>query len=237
MLLGSRRLAALLALIALVVAACGSSSPSSPGPSGGSGRPSAAASGATSPDPAASGAPSANASPAGTPPTVAAFWSAAARALSKSGRVRVVQTGGSARELRFEPNASAVAADGNLASVCLGGNSYTIQGMQSTPVPGNWSCGGTALTASFRKSGQPAYAWSTTVPTDTKIKERVAATARDRWQWTYTATSKALGGSVKTILTMDSTSGRLISGTRTDKTGTTRYTFSYTTILAPIALP
>ncbi len=57
--------------------------------------------------------------------------------------------------------------------------------------------------------------------------------AKGRWQWDYVANSKNLGGSVKTTLVLDPTTGRLLSGSRTDKTGTTRFTFSYTTIFAP----
>jgi hypothetical protein len=65
----------------------------------------------------------------------------------------------------------------------------------------------------------------------------VTSPSRDKWQWAYTASSKILGGTVKTTLVLDATTGRLLSGSRTDPTGTTRFTFSYTTIFAPIALP
>lgn len=146
-------------------------------------------------------------------------------------------SGTGVRELRFEPKASGAVADGALGSICLTGAAYTVQGTTSTSVPGRWACGASALVSGFRKSGQPVYAWNTRLPADTKIKERVATTSRDRWQWDYVATSRILGGTVKTTLVLDSTSGRLISGSRTDPTGTTRFTFSYTTIFAPIALP
>jgi hypothetical protein len=104
-------------------------------------------------------------------------------------------------------------------------------------VPGKWACGGSALASSFRKSGQPAYAWNSRLPADTKIKERLSIVSKGRWQWDYTATSKILKGAVKTTLLLDVATGRLISGSRTDPTGSTRYTFSYTTIFAPIQLP
>jgi hypothetical protein len=170
-------------------------------------------------------------------PSVDAFWKLSARALSRSGRLRLVLSGTGVRELRYEPKASGVIADGALTSVCTAGASWTIQGFKSTSVPGKWACGGSALASSFRKSGQPVYAWNTRLPTDTRIKEVVTATSRDKWTWTYTGTSKILGGAVKTTLTLDVPTGRLISGSRKDPTGTTRYTFSYTTIFAPIALP
>jgi hypothetical protein len=169
-------------------------------------------------------------------PTAVTFWQAAARALSRSGRLRLVMSGNGIRELRYEPKASGVIADGSLSSVCATGAAWTVQGLNSTTVPGKWACGGSALVSSFRKTGQPVYAWNSRLPVDSKIRETVSAPTRDHWQWSYTGTSKVLGA-VKTTLTLDSTTGRLLSGSRTDKTGTTRYTFSYTTIFAPIALP
>jgi hypothetical protein len=146
-------------------------------------------------------------------------------------------SGNGTRELRYEPKASAVVADSAMTSICFGGAAYTVDAMNSTKLPAKWSCGSPALVNGYRKSGQPVYAWNTRLPADSKIKERVAATARDRWQWDYVATSKILNGQVKTTLVMDSATGRLVSGSRTDPTGTTRYTFSYTTIFAPITLP
>lgn len=146
-------------------------------------------------------------------------------------------SGNGIRELRFEPKASGVLADGSLASVCLTGAAYVVQGLRSTTVPGSWACGASALVSSFRKSGQPVYAWNTRLPVDTRIKERVGVASKGRWQWDYTATSTILGGAVKSTVVLDATTGRLLSGSRTDPTGTTRFTFSYTTIFAPIALP
>lgn len=151
--------------------------------------------------------------------------------------MRLILTGTGTRELRFEPRASGVIADGSLTSVCLAGATYTVAGMRSTTVPGKWACGGSALASGFRKSGQPVYAWNTRLPADSKIKERVSVASKGRWQWDYAATSRILGGTVTTSLILDVATGRIVSGTRTDPTGTTRYTFSYTTIFAPIALP
>ena len=107
--------------------------------------------------------------------------------------MRLVLTGNGTRELRFEPKASGVIAGGTLTSVCITGAAYTVQGLRSLTVPGKWACGGSALVSSFRKSGQPVYAWNTRLPADTKIKERVSVLSKDRWQWDYVATSKILG--------------------------------------------
>ena len=220
-------------LAALLVAACGSNSPASPSASP---APSAVASG-SGPLGSASTVPVASASASPINPSVTSFWTLAARALSRSGRLRLILTGTGTRELRFEPKASGVIVDGALASVCLGGASYTIQGLTYVAIPAKWACGGSALVSSFRKSGQPVYAWNSRLPVDSKIKELVTIASKGRWQWDYTATSTILGGAVKTSLLLDATTGRLISGSRTDPTGQTRYTFSYTTIFAPIALP
>jgi hypothetical protein len=151
--------------------------------------------------------------------------------------LRLVISGDGTRELRFEPKASAAVADGAVASVCLAGAAYTLRDMRSALVPGRWACGGSALASAFRKSGQPVYAWNTRLPADTKIKERLSTPSKGRLQWNYTARSTILGGTVRTQLVQDVATGRLIGGSRTDPTGTTRYTFSYTTIFAPIALP
>ena len=231
--LGTSRGPAFLLLTAAVLAvgACGSDPPATPSRSpAGSGAPTASAS-------AANGSAAPSASPSAPTPSVVAFWQMAARALSRSGRMRLVMSGSGVRELRYEPRASGVVANGALSSVCTAGGAWTVQGLQSTVVPGKWACGASALQSSFRNSGQPVYAWSTRLPADTKIKETVTAPAKDRWQWTYTATSKILAGPVKTTLTLEVATGRLLSGSRTDPAGTTRYTFSYTTIFAPIALP
>lgn len=219
----------------LIVEACGADNPTSPDTSAsaaGSLAPSAAASSAGAP-PAVTGTASASA----PVPTLTGFWTLAARALSRSGRLRLVLSGTGRRELRFEPRASGVVTGGSLVSACLAGAAYTITGRRATAVPGKWACGGSALASGFRKSGQPVYAWNTRLPADSRIKESVSVASKGRWQWDYAATSKALGGTVTTSLTLDVATGRLVSGTRTDPKETTRYTFSYTTILAPIALP
>ena len=229
------RPAVLLSILALALAACGSGnpspSPSSAGPSGSGLAPSGSA---VSPEPSGVGSPSPSASAAAT---VEGFWRAAARALSKSGRLRLVISGNGTRELRFEPKASAVVADNAVTSVCISGAAYTIQDLRSAVVPGKWACGASALGSAFRKSGQPAYAWNTRLPADTKIKERLTTPTKGRLLWDYTARPAILGGTVHTQLVQDVVTGRLIGGSRIDPTGSTHYTFSYTTIFAPIALP
>ena len=72
--------------------------------------------------------------------------------------------------------------------------------------------------------------------TNSKIRETVSLEGK-LWRWTYAATSKQLGGAVRTTLLIDPVTGRLVSGTRVDPRGSTRYAFSYTTIFAPIQLP
>jgi hypothetical protein len=216
----------------IVVTACGSD-PGTPAAAS----PSPAAS--TYPTPGASATDEPVPSPsAGAPaPSVAAFWSLARIALSRSRRLRIVAVGVGTRELRFEPDASGVVAAGVLSSICLTGTSYTLTGLKAATVPGKWTCGTAAMIAGFRKSGQPVYAWNSRMPADTKIRERVRLRVPGRWTWDYTATSTALGGAVRVSLEIDAVTGRLVSGLRTDPTGATRYSFSYTTIFSPIALP
>src|SRR5207244_10252493 len=144
----------------------------------------------------------------------------AARALSRSGRLRLVISGSGTRELRFEPKASAAVADGAVTSVCVTGAAYTVQGLRSAVLPGKWACGGSALVSAFRRGGQPVYAWNTRLPADTRIKERLSAPSKGRLQWDYTARSTILGGTVRVQLVQDVATGRLISGSRTDPTGT-----------------
>ena len=221
----------------LIVAACGSdnaASPSGPQSSGAVASPSGPVASAV-----ASAAASASATTAADPvaPTPSDFWALAARALAKTGRMRLILVGSGTRELRFESRASGVVADGSLMSVCVAGAAYALQGFRSTVVPGKWACGGSALVSSMRKSGQPAYAWNSRLPVDTRIKERVSVASKGHWQWDYVAVSRILDGTVRTTLLLDAATGRLVSGSRTDRTGRTRYTFSYTTIFAPIALP
>ena len=161
----------------------------------------------------------------------------AVRALSRTGRLRVVGVGTAPVELRFEPKASGTVAGGALTSVCLAGASYVITGLRASTIAGKWACGGSALVSGFRRSGQPIATWNTRLPVDTNISETVTALAHDRFQWEYTGTSKALGGAVHTTVVLDGATGRLVSGQRIDPKAQTRYAFSYTTIFAPIALP
>ena len=117
------------------------------------------------------------------------------------------------------------------------GAAYTVQGIRSISVPGKWACGGVG----------PGVELPEERPAGLRLEHAAAGRLEDqgarqhalegRWQWDYAATSAILRGSVKTTIVLDATTGRLISGSRTDPTGTTRYTFSYTTIFAPVALP
>ena len=154
-----------------------------------------------------------------------------------STRLRIVVKRPEPLELRYEPAASGAATHGTLQTLCLGGVWYTIQHVRATPVRGKWLCGTSALVTSFRTVGQPLESWNSTLPTNTRVKEAVTIVANNRWQWRYTARSAALGGVVVTTLLLDPTSGRIISGQRTDPRGTTTYVFSYTAIFLPIELP
>jgi hypothetical protein len=161
----------------------------------------------------------------------------AVRALSRTGRLRVVGVGTSPVELRFEPRASGTVVEGTLTSVCIGGVSYVITGLRASTIAGKWACGGSALVSGFRRSGQPIATWNTRLPVDTDITEAITVLSHDRFQWDYTGTSAVLGGAVHTTVILDATTGRLASGQRVDPKSNTRYAFSYTTIFAPIALP
>jgi hypothetical protein len=206
--------------VALLVGGCGSN-----------GGPSAAASVAASP--ATSGEPT----PVGSPPSAAAFWAEAARALSVTQRLRVIVVDGMPNELRYEPRASAALDRGELRVVCVDRQAYDIDGFRARERPASWACGSSALVSSFRRTGRPLEAWNSTLPTDDDVRELVVADGRDRWRWDYTATSRALGGLVTTTLLMDAATGRLLSGNRTDPTGSVRWTFNYTQIFSPVELP
>jgi hypothetical protein len=152
-------------------------------------------------------------------------------------RLRVIVVGGTPDELRFEPRASASLTDGDLTTVCLDGRAYDIDGFVATERDARWTCGGAAFVSSFRRTGQPREAWNNSVPEDRAIRERVVADGRDRWRWEYTARSDELGGTVRTTLLMDATTGRLLSGTRRDPGGDVRWTFNYTALFTPVQLP
>ena len=125
---------------------------------------------------------------------------------------------------------------GRLASsACASGAACTMQGLRSATIPGKWACGGSALVSSFRKSGQPLYAWNSRLPVDSKIKARVSA-RQGPLAVVDTGELKILGV-VKTTLVLDSATGRLLFGLPHRQDRHDPYTFSYTTIFAPIAVP
>ena len=161
----------------------------------------------------------------------------ASRALGATERLRVIVVGGTPDELRFEPRASAALIDGDLATVCVDGRAYDIDGFEATEREARWTCGASAFVSSVRRSGQPREAWNNSVPEDTAIRERVVADGPDRWRWEYSARSAELDGPVRATLLMDAATGRLLSGTRRDPTGDVRWTFNYTALFTPVALP
>lgn len=152
-------------------------------------------------------------------------------------RLRLIVVGREPDEYRFEPRASAALVDGGLRVVCVEGGAYEIDGFRATPRPARWTCGFSSLVTAFRRTGQPTEAWNATVAEDARVRERVVADAGDRWRWEYTAISEALGGRVRVTLIMDATTGRLVSGTRSDPTGDVRWTFNYTALFTPVQLP
>ena len=206
-------------LLAVLIAACGE--PSGPTATPGSSGPVASSTATADP----------------TPPSPIGFWTAAALALGKTGRLRVIAVGAAPNELRYEPRASAALDAGELLVVCLANEAYDINGFRAKPRPARWACGTNALVTSFRRTGRPVEAWNATLTVDTNVRERIVADGRDRWRWEYTATSKALGGQVRSTLLMDVATGRLLSGTRVDPTGSSRWTFSYTQLFSPVELP
>lgn len=161
----------------------------------------------------------------------------ASRAMTVTGRLRLIVVGADPDEYRFELRASASLIDGVLHVVCVDGRAYDIDGFTATPRPERWTCGPGSLISGFRRTGRPQEAWNTSVPTDSRSRETVVSDSRGRWRWEYAATSEALGGPVRTTLVMDAETGRLLSGTRTDPTGSVRYTFNYTALFLPVELP
>ncbi len=137
--------------------------------------------------------------------------------------------------LRFEPAASATVIEGVVGYVCLGGRSYDGQSGFAA-VPGRWTCGADALVEGFRHIGQPIDAWNATIPSDEKRREKVTVVG-NTWTWRYRATSPFYGGAVDTVVTLDRSSGRITGATRTDPTGTTRYSFRYGVRFPKIAVP
>ncbi len=219
----------------MVFAACGSEpGPASPTAAPGSSANPSASGGSPSPTPLVAVTPTPT--PVLPGATVKTFWSRVTLGVNRSGRLRLIAVRPDQLELRYEPAASSSLVGGTMQSVCLSGKWYDINGFHSTVIGGKWVCGTSGLITAFRRSGQPLEAWNSTMLTNSRIKEVVTVEGK-QWRWTYTASSKELGGTVKTTLVLDPITGRLQGGNRVDPRGTTRYTFSYTTIFAPIQLP
>jgi hypothetical protein len=252
------RLAVVGALAALVVAACGpaatpSTSPSpaaiatvapSPTPSASptpSPTPPATATPSASPTPAPTAPPTASPTPRATPaatpsgPTADDFWALVERGVRDAGRLVVAIDGPAVGSLRFETAASATVIDDVVGFVCVGGRAYDGQSA-FTPLPGTWTCGAGALVAGFRGIGQPIDAWNKTIPTDTRRAESVAVDD-GRWTWRYRATSPYYGGAVTATVTLDPAARRVVSASRRDPTGATRYAFEYGADFPRIAVP
>ncbi len=231
--------------LGLIVAGCGpvpASPPASATPPGTS--PTAAAV-ATLPPTAAPSAPASPPSPTvapassqpPAPPTVEALWAAVRRGLDEAGRLRITVIGPSPGVLRYQPDASATVADGQVVFVCTGGRAWDGQGGSFVAVPGAWECGAGALVDGFRNSGQPVDAWSRDLPADQSIVEQVTLEPDGRWRWEYRARSLAFGGSVTTTVWVDPASGRILDARRSDPTGETRYGISYSETFPPIVAP
>lgn len=188
---------------------------------------------APSPSPSPSLEPSPT--PVPTAPTAEAFWEAVADGLRAAGHLRIEVVGPSAGELRYEAEASATAQDGTLVFVCIGGKAYDGQSGWAE-VPGSWTCGAEAIVNGFRTLGQPIDAWSADLPADSGIEETIALTPEGLWVWTYRAASP-FSGKVSTIVTLDPTTGWIVSAGRTDDTGETTYGISYAETFPPIAKP
>ncbi len=139
--------------------------------------------------------------------------------------------------LRYQPDASATVADGQVVFVCVGAKAWDGQGGSFVAVPGAWDCGAGALVGGFRNTGQPVDAWSKNLPTDRSIVEQTALEPDGRWRWEYRARSLAFGGTVTTTVWADPASGRILDARRSDPTGETRYGISYSVTFPPIVAP
>lgn len=235
------RVAGILVLVAVVAAACGASSGSPPAGSvplvaaSPSAEPSLAG---TTPVPSSPRTFAASATPraSAATPTLKSFWAAVARGLAAAKHLQVTVAGPNPGMLRFEPAASATIVHGRVGFICLDGAAFDGQSAFAR-VPGTWRCGADALVSGFRLIGQPADSWSATSPTDASITESVGVAANGSWTWSYAGTSVFLGGKVTARVSVDATSGRILSARRVDPTGTTTYAFDYTVTFPPLAIP
>jgi hypothetical protein len=151
--------------------------------------------------------------------------------------MRLTVIGPSPGVLRYEPAASATVVDGQLVFICANGSAYDGQGGSFIAVPGAWTCGGPALVAGYRNTGQPVDAWSGDSPTDAAITETAALEPDGRWRWDYAGQSAVYGGAVRSTVWVDPVGGRILEARRSDPTGETTYGISYDEAFPPIAAP
>ncbi len=228
--------------------ACGPAAPTQvPTPSSAASPGGLASIGPTASSPSPATTPSATPTPTGTPgataasppplpSTAAEFWAVATQALVSAVRVRLVVSGPSPGEIRYEATASATYLDDHPIFVCLVGIAYDGQN-QFEPVPGTWSCGAAAIRDGFQNLGQPLDAWSRDFEANSGIRERLALEADGRWRWDYAAQSPQYGGRVTASVWLDPATGRILKASRVDPIGTSTYRFEYGASFAPIALP
>ena len=183
--------------------------------------------------------PSGGALPVHGTPTSAAFWTAVRAALDgPGGRLSIAVRGGEfAAELRYEPSASATVVDGSLQFVCRAGRAYDGQAGFSE-LDGRWVCGSDALVRGFRTMGQPVDAWSPDLPLDGTVRETYDALDDGSWRWRYRAENPILGeGQIRVSVVIDSTTGRILTASRSDPLGTTTWTPTYGASFPSIAVP
>jgi len=229
-------------LFAMIVGACGAAPSVAPAGPPASPSPAAASPIAVSPAPTAAAGParspaaSATARPSAVAATPASFWAAVVRGVTAAKHLQVAVAGTNPGTLRFEPNASATIAGGQVAFVCTGGAAFDGQSGFAR-VPGTWKCGASALVSGFRRIGQPADSWNDSSPTDSAITETVTVAGDGTWTWAYAGTSPFLGGQVTATVHLDPKSGHMLDARRVDPTGTTTYSFDYAVTFPTLAVP
>jgi hypothetical protein len=85
--------------------------------------------------------------------------------------------------------------------------------------------------------GQPIDAWSRNLPLDTGVTESVEVTVDGGWRWIYTGRNAIFGGTVRTEITLDPVTGRIVAASRSDPIGRTDYAVDYGVVFPPIAVP
>jgi hypothetical protein len=193
-----------------------------------------------SPSPTPSLSPGASPTPSASPsaPTAARFWSSAVDAIHRSGdRLEVAVRGPTSGELRFQKGTSATVIDGTVTFLCIDGRAYDGQSGFSR-LEGSWVCGSDALAKGFRTMGQPVDAWSDDLLLDVNPRETVDVLGNGDWRWRYRASNPLLGaGDIRVTLVLRPSTGRIVSGSRTDPLGETTWAFAYGADFPEIARP